>query len=149
MKESNDYSSTQHRHRSWSDLALNCCFVVFAALFLVVQHGVALADVPSQQCEVRDNASHLPFDGFIFSAHHSAHHPFGAEPAPVERRMFESESENDTDDETGKLSHILPVEITLSLHSEKSLFLHLKLCNESRARIDLFVLHHSWKSYLS
>lgn len=148
MKGSNDYSSTQHR--SWSDLALNCCFVVFSALFLVVQYGVALADAPSsQECELRDHSSHLRFDSFIVSAHHSGHHPFGAETAPVDRGILESESENDSDDETSKLSHSLSGEITLNLHSGKSLFLQLKLSNESRSRIYLFILHHCWKSFLS
>lgn len=60
----------------------------------------------------------------------------------------EVESTDNFDDNPNKIFWILPASHASNLCSGRSLLSHLKHSIESRSEISLFVLHHSWKSFL-
>ena len=145
MKQSRRYSKIiDQRTFGRLRMVLNCCLVIFYAIFVVLEQGGGL-----KSNQPRGVSSHHLHASFISADHHSGQRPFRARPTAVVSEVADSsESESDCDSEIGKLSHGFSLEISSNLHSGKSLLLQLKLANESLARISLFVLHHSWKSYL-
>ena len=145
MKKEGNKLRTQHRPISRLRMVLNCCLIVFYALFVVSEPG-GLKNSGSEGLLPTSLRLHA---NFITAEHHSSQNPLRERPTAVVSEVIDSDkSESDCDDDVAGLSHSLPLEISSNLHSGKSLLLELKHANESLARISLFVLHHSWKSYL-
>jgi len=146
MKRRDNHSTVRHQNTPCVKVVLNCCLVAFYVLFVLCENGGGLRNIPLGNI---GQSFHYFHASFISADHHSSQRPLRTKVAAVVSEVKDSsESENDYHHEIGKLSHRLPLEIAFT-HSGKSLFLQLRLANESLARISLVVLHHCWKSYLS
>jgi hypothetical protein len=147
MKRRKNFHPLKHKPLLWLQTVLNCGFVGLFAIFLVLGYGRASENPASSQLKTGDHASHLA-DGHHVSDTDSDH-PLVPNRDPLEPEFpDEGESARDLDTELDELTYAPTAEATLNLHAESSLFLQLRLAHESRERISLVVLHHSWKSFL-
>lgn len=76
-------------------------------------------------------------------------HPFMSESVVEEIEMADDAGESDfTDIAFSQLVYDQWAEVVLSLGNARKLFVHLTTSIQSRSVASLFVLHHSWKSFL-
>lgn len=87
----------------------------------------------------------------LFGAHHERHHlPFNSVPIPQESESKnEREKSHESDDDSDKILAILSLKERLDVSSDKCLLLQLLNSRHNRKERSLFILHHSWKSFLS
>lgn len=150
MKPANIHLNTNKQPHLWSDVLLGYAYsFIFAFLFIVAQTpALASSIIDDEQVSV-DNPKAAGFY-FLVHDHHSGHQPFAPSQAPLEPKgADETEANDNADDEVGKISSDLEFAVRLNLSAEKCQLSQHLLSIESRPRISLFILHHSWKSYLS
>ena len=97
-----------------------------------------------------DTQSHLQdpvHPGGYFSYYQATHLPFSAPCMPEPEPADQSELNAD-DDECGKVFWNQLLKQKLDVIAEKRLLLRLLFSCENREGVSLFILHHSWKSFL-
>lgn len=144
MKKRYDSPARQIRPKHWLLVAANCCVVVLFAFSILVSAQVGR--MANSQDQVGTPLHH---DGLYLPASHS-HHSSETFLSPMVWEVSDgSESENDCDDQIGKLGNDHAADLPINLHNGKLLFQQLRLASEGLTRVSLIILHHSWKSFLS
>ncbi len=145
MKQILNTLTRQHPSGFWKRMGFNCCFAVFSAVFFFAYvsgwaHVPVKEEVPGLHTAFASEANS------IFNNHHAGPHPFSTNLVFVETEVVD-ETRSDNEHNT-PLNDVNIPEPGRAFHTGKSLFLQLKLVNECREKISLFVLHHCWKSFL-
>lgn len=127
------------------------CLVALSSFLIVSEQNAGLA-TSSQEYQIADNSLAASNRDVTVVNRHPSHVPVTISPVILEAQFRGSnESTDGDDDEIGKskICWDLSIQLSNDLFSKKSLLLELKHKDESRSTISLFVLHHSWKSFLS
>ena len=117
----------------------------------VVCLAVAFKVIGSLLLVIEPSASADLFHGKTAYVHTAGSAPVIPIDSPPLEPTFPDESESKDecdDDELGKLIFGLYCKSFELLHAQKLLFLHLRFSIENRSSVGLFVLHHSWKSFI-
>ncbi len=148
MKQRTSFLEINNRALPWQEVVAGYCLaVVFSFLFVFAQF--------SKTGNASDNGFDAKGDRSLISDassnfdHHPILPPVDSEPVlPEPEGPDGGEVKDGCDDESGKLFFSFPSERTLIQICSVSRFMQLKLAIESRPQISLFILHHSWKSFL-
>lgn len=149
MKRQKSHLTTRNQPALLQTVAGYCLAAIFSFLFLSSQ-ALNFGDTKSGDFESGHNAYSLLSTGDVGGDHQPLYPPIGSDPLPLEPETpDEGESKKDSSaDEFGKLFCNFPLERYLGPRCGITQFSQLKLAIESRPAISLFVLHHSWKSFL-
>lgn len=131
------------------DAAASCFLALFFSFFFVYAQTLDFAPAAP---EVSANFSNTKtFHGaHLIAQHHSPLHlPVGSLPIPESETKTEKEGSDNIDDEAGKLFAQVSLSERSDISSRKSLLLQLINGRHNRKEVSLFILYHSWKSYLS
>lgn len=118
--------------------AVTCSLIILFSCFIAFDQSLT-------QVFQNGHLNHSDIN-FVKNNHHPNQLPFQADQVP--EIPDEVESSDNFDDTLNKNYWCPPSSATSNLRSGRSLLLHLKNSLESRSEISLFVLHHSWKSFL-
>jgi hypothetical protein len=147
-RSSSTTKTTKARQLSPEGLSRALLAVLFSFFFLYSQASdFAITSV--EDCQPEHIAS---FQGdYLLGDHHQRQHfPPNSVPTPTESESKdEREKNHESDDDENKVPAIVSLKERLNVISCKSLLLHLLHSRENRKQLSLFVLHHSWKSFLS
>lgn len=149
MRRRNPYLKKNHRPWFWLDTALGYCFIALFSFVSVLEQTSDFASVPVDGAsEVQGHTFLLSNDDLLARFDHPIDLPLESNPTPKgSETPDENESTDSFDDTPDKLfsgSH----DTKLSLHSGDALLSQLQLSIESRSKVSLIILHHSWKSFL-
>lgn len=138
---------TRTRHVSPKGLSSSFLAVFFSFFFVFAQ----ASDFAKVGIENQPDHVALPSGAHLLADHHKAHQlPINSLPTPTESESKdEREKNHESDDDENKLVPVLSLRERFNVTSCKSLLLQLQHSRENRKLLSLFVLHHSWKSFLS
>lgn len=130
---------------------LKCCFVFLFGFFFFIGQSSILANNKSKQgVVIKDAACRLSED--IFNHSRSPFHlPFESAPTQDEN---DSPDENELEDNYNDGFNSFALNNASSLSSGfsislKNRFVQTEQALQNRSRVPLFILYHSWKSFLS
>jgi hypothetical protein len=126
----------------------------FAFLFsfsFVFAQASAIAGAPATQlCETEAGSRSATTWHFIDDHNQALHFPINAFPTVTELETKDGrESDDNANDAPGKLFPSLALKERFDVRSHRSLLLQLLQSSQNRKEVSLFILHHSWKSFLS
>lgn len=122
-----------------------CCFVVVATLLFSFQTPKWSASPVQEKVERQAAAAHEE----LKSSSHGDHLPSAPTPTPVEPPLpDEGESENDGDDELGKIYGLHPIGSKQILDANECQFTQLNFAIDNLSSVSLFILYHCWKDFL-
>lgn len=140
----------KHSKPYWCVFLSSLSVALFSFLFVFAQS----ADFPDQFTDFFEHAEYTApssSDHSIIVNHDQPGHiPFHAIFIAPERE-FKNEKEKDShsDEDTGQLIPNVSLAEPFHVASGKCLLLQLLQLHENRKEVSLFILHHSWKSYLA
>jgi len=134
---------------SWIKVILICGFAFLFGFHFASDLLTELADTHTKECDVRADSNLLSHREFVSGYHHHHHFPFGSDSSPVPEVPEENELTDRSDDELDKLYWTLCLRNEFNPDVEKPLLLQLTVSVGSRQKVSLFILHHSWKSFLA
>jgi hypothetical protein len=126
----------------WLRTFVISCFVIF----FLCGHIVEAAS--GRENPMRSMGSAVPANAGLISDHNIFHFPFDSIPMSSEQDSSGQRQTNDNSDDDAKLFEGLFLKERFDLTSGKCLLLRLTHSCENRKDVSLFILHHSWKSFL-
>jgi len=148
MQRKSSYTNTK-KYCSLMQTAMSYCIaIVFSFSIIWVQASALANTIPKNNIVYNDINKSNDLVKYSSAPIH---------PVPVETLLASSETENSQEDEskddskdrTSSLGSNFSYESNIIISSEKSLFHQLALAIQNRTTVSLFILHHSWKSFLS
>jgi hypothetical protein len=138
----------KNRQRFWLDA--NSFLAVLFSFFFVFAQASDSANTGIQNCETEDNSTSGADAHFIVDHNQPFHFPLSSFPIPAEQEVKDGlETSDHTDDAPDKVFTSLSLKERFNLSSHKCLLLQLLNSRENRKEVSLFILHHSWKTFLS
>ena len=130
-------------------LVFNYFFVLFlGSMFAWQQSFAAVHTAPHSY--LRASEFIVSFTDNSFSSHQIPHHfPFKSTPAPQEQESLDEDNLEDFDDDSDSSSAIHTTENTLTYSFTGTTFIQISQAEQNCVAVPLFILYHSWKSYLS
>lgn len=128
----------------------NYCLVVLFFFFFALGQLSAFATTPKEECVTHKDFTCLVSEDLFTSSHHPLHLPFESDPSRKEPDASdENEREDNFDDDWNQLIWKHSSASTFNVSSSvKSHFFRISQSLQKRSTVPLFILYHSWKSFL-
>ena len=131
-------------------MTLCSCFGLMIMFWLLTGTVVSVPQDHSDTSQLTQGFSQHLQQTHTPGYHRPDHLPFDRDEVPLEPETpDEVESNDNVKEDLSKVSWALSAEKKFNVSLARRLLLQLQLSIESRSKISLFILHHSWKSYLS
>jgi hypothetical protein len=148
MKSRKGILKIRNTRRLWLDAVLVPFLTVIVGFFTIGGQNLQAAN--TLVAEGLWQVHHPAGDVNLGNDHHTGHFPFAPNPTPLEPEFpDEGESNDNIDNELDKLFSSLHLTTRINIDSGRCLLSQLRLSIQSRSGISLFVLHHSWRTFLS
>lgn len=137
-------------HGFFINAVLNYCLIFLLGIASFGGHSITRVGTHGDQSVQSGDQSFLPVLHFSDSSVYIFSQPFISDLIPEQLELCDELGPNDdsTDIEWSKVCQDPSCEKQLHLIAQKNLFAHLTESIQNRSTPYLFILHHSWKSFL-
>lgn len=131
------------------ECASTSILALFFSFFFIFAQASDFASTGVSECASENNGSLQ--QAHLIGSHQERHHlPLNSVPLPQQSESKdEREKNHESDDNSEQVVGLLSLKGRFDVTSDKCLLLRLLHSHYNREEISLFVLHHSWKSFLS
>jgi hypothetical protein len=129
---------------------LGCLIALFFGFLLVLGQAPSASD-HSFDNSVQENALNLPAPDLFLCSSQPPHFPFESAPVPWEPKPTDKEGEptDNLDDEHDKIFARASLKQRIDIAATKRELSQQSLSSANDERVPLFVLHHSWKTFVT
>ena len=122
---------------------------IFFGFLLIVEQASSSANHHAVDNKVQENLVHLRTADLVLDSTQPPHSPFESTPVPWEPKPTDKEGEtNDLDDDPDKIFSSASLKQRIDLAATKRQLSQQSLSSVNDERVPLFVLHHSWKTFV-
>jgi hypothetical protein len=153
MQRKSTYIKATQQIYSTAKLVFNYCLLLLFTFAFSLQQFSAFAYTQLAESSTKENSPVLHAQHLFSSSQLSYHLPFASNLLQYEMEVVEEEDDherkNSNDDGAGYFLSTYASTQCNHTNFLKSRYLHLASSANKRSAIPLFILHHSWKSYLA
>lgn len=140
----------KNKHPFRLEGVVNSFFAVLFSFFFVFAQASDSGNTSIQNGETENDSTPVAGAHFIIDHNQPFHFPLSSFPTPPEQEVKDGlETSDHSDDAPGKLATSPLLKERFNLSSHRCLLQQLLNSHENRKEVSLFILHHSWKSFLS
>ena len=142
--------TTKHRPQFRLKRGLASLLALFFGFLLILGQASSSATHHTFDNKVQENLLHLPPANLFLDSTQPPHSPFESAPVPWEPNPTDKggEATDHFDDEPDKIFSRASLKQRIDLAATKRELSQQSLSSANDERVPLFVLHHSWKSFV-